>query len=292
MSRSGRLEYHPLLFGELPPEDRWLLSRLSGTARSVTESLAAYNPSQALTAARDFFRGDLCDWYIEIAKPREDPQKDQVLAAVLDQTLRLLHPFIPVITEELWALLGSVAPDRGIDVPFQGLTPLLVQASWPVPRADWEDKALEMQLERMRGVITAIRDLRARYRVKGKLDAVVRVPAEGSGSLQSLQEHVRSLADLSSMQIGEQVERPRNAAMKVSGDAEVFVTGLFDPAKERERLEKEREQVTKQLDVLLKRLENTAFLEKAPEQAAAAKAKAAELEAQLRTLGESLEVLS
>ncbi len=293
VSQAGRLEYRPLSLTALPPEDRWLLSRLSNAARTVTASLADYNPSQALAAARDFFRGDLCDWYIEIAKPREDPQKDQVLAAVLDQTLRLLHPIIPFITEELWAHLGAVAPVRGIDAPFDGITPVLVRASWPQARPEWEDKALEAELERMRGVITAIRDLRAVYKVpKGKLDAVVRVPAEALRSLQSLERHIISLADLSSLQMGEAVERPRNAAMKVSGDADVFVTGLFDPATERARLEKETESVTRQLDGLLKRLDNAAFLEKAPEQAAAAKAKAAELQAQLRTLEESLGALS
>jgi valyl-tRNA synthetase len=299
VSKGGALEHRSLVRSELPPEDRWLLSRLSQVAGAVTAGLVAYNPSQALAAAREFFWGDLCDWYIELVKPRlEDEVKApvcrQLLAAALDQTLRLLHPSLPFITEELWRHLGAMAPVRGVDMAFTGVTPLLVHASWPTWRPEWEDKDLELEFDRMRRATSAVRDLRASYTIprSKKLDAAIRVSGDGLESLRRLQHHIAPLADLSSLVIDAQVARPRNAATKVDGDLEVFLADVLDPVKEKARLEKQREQVTKQLGAIQKKLGNAAFVDKAPpEVVAAEKGRQAELEGQARALEESIRAL-
>ena len=129
--------FRPLPASSLAVEDRWILSRLAGVIDAVDEGLRAYNPAAALGAAREFFWGDLCDWYLEMIKPRlrapeTAPVPRQVLATVLDQVLRLLHPFTPFITEVLWERLHEQAPVRGLSAPLPS-APLLVRAAWPQP---------------------------------------------------------------------------------------------------------------------------------------------------------------
>src|SRR5262245_66329456 len=97
--------------------------------------------------------------------PARAPLARQLLAAALDQVLRLLHPFVPFITEELWAELGKRAPVRGIAQPF-ALAPLLVSASWPAAHEDWQDDALEARVGFAQDLIHAIRSVRSKYDVQ------------------------------------------------------------------------------------------------------------------------------
>ena len=103
----------------LPIEDRWMLSRVSRAAVEVQDALSKFAFSRAATLARDFFWDSLCDWYLELVKSRVKENRQaaearQVLAFALDQALRLLHPFVPFITERLWAQLNELAPQRGL----------------------------------------------------------------------------------------------------------------------------------------------------------------------------------
>ena len=105
---------------DLPPEDRWILSRLAEVAESVTESLEHFRFAEAARVLYAFAWDDFCDYYVEMAKLRlEDPAQRplalRMLANVLDHLLRLLHPIVPFITEEIWQLLGQVAPQRGLE---------------------------------------------------------------------------------------------------------------------------------------------------------------------------------
>jgi valyl-tRNA synthetase len=111
--------FAPRSVDELEIEDRWILSRLEHAIAATQAALDQYNPSAALGAAREFYWNDFCDWYLEIVKPRmrdetRAPLARQVLAHVLDTTLRLLHPFVPFVTEALWKSLGELAPERGL----------------------------------------------------------------------------------------------------------------------------------------------------------------------------------
>ena len=289
----------PLPRAALAAEDRWILGRLARGTALVTARLEAYDPSGALGAARELFWGDVCDWYLELIKPRlrdeaKAPVARQVLAFALDQVLRLLHPFVPFVTEALWAQLGRQAPARGITGLLPGAGGLLARAPWPVADASWEDAALEAELERMREVTRAVRDLRAKYGVppSKRLDARVKAPAAAAASLAGLAQHVQAMAGLATLEVGEAVERPRNAAVQVVGELEVYLADVLDPEKERARLEKQREQAQKQLAALDKKLGNEAFVARAPaEVVAAERARQAELQAQLAGIEQGLACL-
>ena len=208
--RGYRHRERPL--GELAAEDRWILSRLSGTCAAVQEQLQSYRPSAALAAVREFFWGDLCDWYLELIKPRvaaADPDETdadaarQTVAAVLDGTLRLLHPFVPFISETLWAHLRELAPRRGIAGWQPADAELLAVADWPRPDARLEDAALEADVDRLRGIARAVRDLRARHGVEARkpLDAVIRPTGDGGGRsrLDAYEGLIRRAAGLGSL---------------------------------------------------------------------------------------------
>ncbi|MBX3466547.1 MAG: valine--tRNA ligase [Planctomycetes bacterium] len=265
----GRLEFRPLDVKALPAEDRWVLSQLAKASGAVTAGLNAYNPSLAINTARDFFWTELCDWYVELIKPRmkdeaQAPAARQVLAAVLDQVLRLLHPFIPFITEELWAHLGAVAPVRGVEAPFPA-SDLLARARWPEWRPEWEDRAVEVEFEKMRVAVRKLRDLRQSYNVSpgARVEARIQAPAATVAVLERLRPHLEGQAGLSALVVGEAIERPKNAARAVAEDMELFVADVLDPVKERARLEKQKDGLLKQLGAVEKKLENPKFLEKA-----------------------------
>ena len=266
----GDLGFQPLTGKDLKAEDRWILSRLSRAIREVTGHLEGYRPSAALTASRDFFWGEFCDWYLEFIKPRmrdrdEAPIARQILAVGLDQVLRLLHPFVPFITEQLWSYLNGQAPKRGVTEPLPA-SELCVQAAWPQPWEAWEDQALEADFERVSLVIGRIRELRARYQVPpGKeLPAAVKTSGEFLALLERNAHLITHMARLSDLRAGEDVDRPKNAASQVTGDLEIFLGDVLDPDKERARLETQKKKLTRQLEASRKKLANPKFVEKAP----------------------------
>jgi valyl-tRNA synthetase len=263
------LPWQPLAVTSLPGEDRWILSQLAKATGDVNRELKRYNPSAALGAVREFFWNELCDWYVELIKPRmkdaaQAPAARQVLAAVLDQVLRLLHPALPFITEELWSHLNAAAPTRGVDSPFKG-SPLLAVAAWPEWNSGWEDKAIEAEFDTMRAAVTAVRELRQRYNLppSARVEARIKAPAATVRILEGLRAGVIDRAGLSTLEIAEQVERPKNAATAVTGDMELFLADVLDPAKERPKLQKQKESLEKQIGGAEKKLENPKFLEKA-----------------------------
>ena len=263
-------EFKALSPDELFAEDRWILSRLSRVIADVTQQLKAYNPSAAIGRARDFFWSEFCDWYLELIKPRLRSETDafvarQMVAAVLDQTLRLLHPFIPFITESIWQYLQEYVPVRGIEQPFSS-SEGLIAALWPEADVERQDGDLEAEFELMQGVIRGIRDVRSKYNIApGKLiEAHVKADEQATKILTGMTEHIVNLCRLSSIEISPAVERPKLSASQVVGDVEIYVSGVLDPEKERERLTKQKEKLTKQMMPLEKKLANENFLKKAP----------------------------
>ncbi len=265
-----RLEHRPLAPEDLAPEDRWILSRLARAVGRVTEGLEAYAPSTAIGAARDFFWNELCDWYLELVKPRLKPEAAggtarQVLGFVLDQVLRLLHPFVPFITESLWEHLGEIAPARGIERAIE-VPSLLIHAPWPSPRTTDLDEALEAEIDRLQGTIRRLRDLRARYAVPPRKDlpVAIRAPAALSETLGRQAHLLRDQARISELRLGPDAEPPANAATQVFEEMEIFLGGVLDPEKERARLGKERAKLLERIQGGEKRLQNPGFVERAP----------------------------
>ncbi len=284
---------------DLAEEDRWILSRLSKAIGAVHASLEAYNPSAAISAARDFFWSELCDWYLEIVKPRlKDPARAplarQVLAFALDQVLRLLHPFVPFITEMLWERLGARAPAPGIDRPVP-VSELLIRAEWPRRMEAWEDEALERRFSFLQQAIRAIRDIRAKYVVRPgtKLRARIRAQGEAAETLERLRSTLEGLSGLERAEISAEARRSPDCATAVVGEVEIFVPGIVDVEKERARLLKQRAELEKRIGSAKKRLANEDFLKKAaPEVVERERGRLAELEAELQVVAANLEGLA
>jgi valyl-tRNA synthetase len=280
--------YQKRQLAELSAEDRWILSRLSHTCSAVREQLERYRPSSALTTVREFFWGDLCDWYLELIKPRlaketaSVPDDDctpggnearQTVATVLDGVLRLLHPFVPFITETLWEKLRELAPERGIASWHLGDADLLAVASWPIPDVDVEDDALETDIDLLREVARAIRDLRARHGVEARkpLNAVIRSTRDNSSvpRLRPYQKLLERAAFLESVEFTETGKSPAGSASAVAGDQEIHLLNIVDVPVERKRLGKQREQLQKLITSSQKKLANSGFLSGAADEVVA-----------------------
>jgi valyl-tRNA synthetase len=221
------------------------------------------------------------------------PVSRQVLAVGLDQVLRLLHPFVPFITEQLWSYLNEQAPKRGVTEEIAG-SDLCVLAPWPRPREAWEDQTLEEEFEQLKQVIGRLRELRSRYQVPPSKELPAAVKASGE-MLSLLEGHVHSItfmARLSELRVGEDVGRPKNAASQVVGDMEIFLGDVLDPEKERARLENQKKKLTKQLEASEKKLTNQKFLERAPaEVVEEEKARVSDLTGEIALLDKNLRAL-
>jgi valyl-tRNA synthetase len=265
--------FTPLAPAALPLEDRWILSRLAAAIATVHGQLTAYNPSAALAAARDFFWNELCDWYLELLKPRFKDGADaaaaasgrQVLAAVFDQTLRLLHPFVPFLSETLWTRLRELAPQRGIEAPFADCE-LLVQARWPVPPAAWTDAAAQAQMATMQQWCVAIRETRARYQVppRDRLPARFQTDGELAAVLRHCAPLLAHMAGLAEVTVGADAQRTPDAATVVVGAGKAFLLGVVDLQKEQQKLRQQAEKLGGQIASIEKKLGNEGFVAKAP----------------------------
>ncbi|MEZ5963606.1 MAG: valine--tRNA ligase [Planctomycetota bacterium] len=263
--------HEPLDLARLDLEDRWILSRLRAAVAAVQDGLAAYNPSVAVGAARDFFWNELCDWYLEMVKPRmRDPARaavaKQVLAATLDQVLRLLHPFVPFITEALWQRLGELVPVRGIDRPFAEAE-LLVHAPWPKVRREWHAAEVEAQVSLAQQVVAALREVRARYATPPSQRVPVRLRAGETtrAALAPCLDLVAHMAGAASVEyVDADAARPKDAATTHVGDVEAWVVGVVDVDKERAKLGKELDKLRGQIKGLESKLGNDGFVAKAP----------------------------
>ena len=217
----------------------------------------------------------------------------QVLAVGLDQVLRLLHPFVPFITEALWEHLDERAPVRGISEPLP-LSDLLITAAWPDPAPKWEDAFLESQVASMQEVTKVIRELRSEHKVppSRKLQAFIKADGDPRETLRLFGHHIQTLANLDRIEVDPELTRPKLAAAQVVGEAEVYLDGVIDLAQERARLEKQKENVERQLQASESKLANESFIARAPEQVVAAeRSKVADLQAQLSRLDATLSAL-
>ena len=267
---------------DLTIADKWVLSKLNSLVAEVTENLEKYELGVAVQKVYDFLWDTYCDWYIELTKSRlysEDASQKQsalqVLVYVLDQTLRLLHPFMPFITEEIWQSL-----------PHDGEA--LIVAKWPEYSAALEFKAEEAHMESVMNAIRAIRNRRADMNVppskKAALYVLTSKPevfAEGEGFIQRL-----AYADQITL-LDKDLENIDGMVCCTTADAKLYIPmgQLVDVAKELERIGKELEKARKNLAALEGKLSNENFVARAPEAVVNAErekaAKARDLIAQL-----------
>ena len=291
----------PPLSNELP--DRWILSRLHGLTANVNRLLENYQYGEAGRQIHDFLWGEYCDWFIEIAKLRlygDDPEAratvQQVLVYVLERTLRLLHPFMPFVTEEVWQNLmkRSAISDQRSGDEYQ--PEALMVARWP-EKAGIEDAKAEAQMGLIMDLVRAIRNARAEYDVRpGRRITALFGAGEHRKLLMEQRAILSSLAKLdeAQLQIAETVEAPAQAVTLVVGGVTVHLplAGMVDLEAERARLSKELEQTVQQIARTEKLLANPDFTSKAPahivqrerDKLAELQAQRDKLEAQLQSL--------
>jgi valyl-tRNA synthetase len=265
-------------------EDRWILSRLSTTIEAVTDALDRFEFGEAAQRLYEFVWDDFCDWYIELSKRRaEEPAVRQTLACVLDRTLRLMHPFTPFVTEELWQRLGRPQP--------------LMTAAWPDPSE--RDAGLERRMALVFEAVRAVRDVRTRNNIPPKtaLAVVVSTKEEATASLlKAGAEIIRDQANVDELTIGVNLPKPKLAATAALTGFTVHIPlgGKIDVKAEIARAKKDLERAREQAAQMERQLANEEFRKHKPEMAAeldaklqALRLKRAELEAHLKDLEES-----
>ncbi len=257
---------------QLALEDRWILSRLTTVTEQVTAALEAYHYSEAARTLYDFCWDEFCSSYIEMVKGRfQDPERrvvaQRVAAHALDVILRLLHPMVPFISEEIWQLLATIAPQRGLPTPTIP-SPDLIVAPWPSVHAQRKDATLEEQFKLFHAVLGALREIRSRQNITPRKPIAFRVKCDQDvvALLTPMRDHFTALAQAETAALGEHVEPPPTSAEVQIGKLKVFVDleGLIDVDAEIQRLDKQQERLTGSINGKEKKLGNQSFVQRAP----------------------------
>ena len=255
------------------PADRWLMARLARAVNGTVDALEAYRFDEAASTVYRFCWNDLCDWYIELSKEAlygDDAGKkaaaQAVLAHALDTALRLLHPLMPFVTEELWQMLGQ-------RLGVAGWAPSLLEARYPERRP--VDEAAERSFGPVLGVIEAIRNVRGEMSVPWKTVfhgvEVGGLSAEALATLRSEQGRVERLGNVQGLvlhEAGRPAGRRPQCAVAVGDGFEVLIplAGAVDMAAETARVDKEIARLEAEVDGVARRLSNPSFVERAPKE--------------------------
>ena len=247
-------------------EDRWIISRLNRLMREVDTMMKGFQFGEAEKEIHDFLWGEFCDWYIEISKQRlgKPGTPMPVLAFVLETSLRLLHPFMPFITEELWQNLRERLPGDTLKAPA------LIVAPYPVSNEKLIDAESEQVMETVMEVVRTIRNARAEYKVElGKWVESSVYAGSLQADLKAKAAVIETLAKTRPLSILSRDQRPANtekAMVYVLRDADVVIplSGMVDIEAEKVRLAKEMETLDREINRLSGRLADSQFTTKAP----------------------------
>lgn len=248
---------------EFKLEDKWILSKLQTASRQINEYMDKYELDSAAKVAYEFFRGNFCDWYVEIAKTRVYGQEGSdktvaqyVLKTVLDKGLRMLHPFMPFITEEIWQKLG-------LDEET------IMLSEFPTENKKYVDLAAEKEFDYLKEIVNAIRNIRGEANVSPakKIEVIFKIVNDGEKEI--LEHNAKILDKLANVEKYEfNKEIPALVGFKLVETTEIYVplADLIDKEKEIAKLEKDIQKTQKELDRVLGKLSNEKFLSKAPKE--------------------------
>ena len=248
---------------EFKLEDRWILSKLQTASRQINEYMNKYELDSAAKVAYEFFRGNFCDWYVEIAKTRVYGQEGSdktvaqyVLKTVLDKGLRMLHPFMPFITEEIWQKLG-------LDEET------IMLSEFPTENKKYVDLAAEKEFDYLKEIVNAIRNIKGEANVSPakKIEVIFKIVNDGEKEI--LEHNAKILDKLANVEKYEfNTEIPALVGFKLVETTEIYVplADLIDKEKEIAKLEKDIQKTQKELDRVLGKLSNEKFLSKAPKE--------------------------
>ncbi|WP_374124607.1 valine--tRNA ligase [Leptotrichia hongkongensis] len=249
---------------EFKLEDKWILSKLQTASKLINENMEKYELDAAAKLAYEFFRGDFCDWYVEIAKTRVYGQEgsDKVVAQwvlrhVLDKGLKMLHPFMPFITEEIWQKLQT-----GEET--------IMLSDFPKEEKEFINIDAEKEFDYLKEIISAIRNIRGEANVSPskKIEVIFKTADENARNI--LQNNAKIMDKLANVEKYEfNVEIPKLVGFRLVDTTEIYVplAELIDLDKEIEKLEKSIEKTQVELDKVLKKLSNENFVAKAKPEA-------------------------
>jgi valyl-tRNA synthetase len=245
-------------------EDRWIRSRFNRVAASVNTALKSYRFHEAANNIYDFFWGEFCDWYLELIKPRLTDPKSSVagsnLLILLEAALRLLHPIMPFITEELWHATYEDQPPL----------PSIALAGYPQPDEKQLDPAAENEMAILQDLIVSVRKLRADLEVNAKQRAPIQIFAPDGDIRRLFEDNLAVLARLANVDRVEFVENlpAKLPALRHSArfDVHLIYEKTVDPAAEEQRLRKELDKIEREITHARDQLANQQFLDKAPAQ--------------------------
>ena len=248
---------------ELELVDKWIFSKLNKASKKVNENLESFTLDEAAKGAYEFLRGDFCDWYVELAKTRLYNSEDEtskktaqyVLWTVLEEGLRLLHPFMPFISEEIWQKLGA-----------KGETIML--EDFPTCDETLVDEETEASFEYLQSVVSALRNIRAEINISPAKEVKAILRTSNESELKTLENNkifLTKLAKLETLEFGD-VEKPTGAGFRVVNESELYVplAGLLDPEVEIKKIEAQMVKVEKDLAKVNGKLSNEKFTSKAP----------------------------
>jgi len=281
----------PVADEELRVEDRWVLSRLATVTEQVTEHLERYQYADSARVLYEFTWDEFCSFYVEMVKSRlQDPGSrataQRVLAHTLDTLLRLLHPMIPFLTEEVWQLLAQVARERGIERPEAAAESVII-APWPesvgataglpsraaatagqARSGTRRDAQIEAQFARFQEVLRAVREIRTRQNVppKKRIEFSVRCDAAVAALLEPMEPYFESMAGARAAGLGPGVEAPPLGANTSLPGMEVYVdlAELIDLDAETARKKDEEAKLEARIAAQKKKLANANFVQRAP----------------------------
>ncbi len=243
--------------------DRWILSRLGCVGAEVSRALDEYRFNDAANLCYQFIWHEVCDWYLEMAKKSLYGDDPRCRAAALETTqqvlrasLKLLHPFMPFVTEEIWQRLP-------------GTEGSIMRAEFPEPRAFPEDSTALDEMALVQGIITGIRNIRGEMRIPPSKAVSAVVDAGGASQMAVLREnqaYIRGMAKVDRLEISAGLPKPEASATAVHGNTQVHVLleGLLDFEEEKRRLKKRIAKLEREIAQSQKKLANPSFLQKAP----------------------------
>ena len=291
------LDQHSISPKHLSIADQWISSRFEQTALSIEESMKNYRFDLAAQALQEFIWNEYCDWYVELSKPvlwdeENSPLEAQatrwMLLNIMEKSLRLLHPFMPYITEEIWQRIAPQLSIQGESIMLQ---------SYPQPDEANVDQNAEQSIEWIKGIIVAIRNIRGEMDIS-PAKAIPVFLNKGTESdqakLEEYRPYLEKLAKLESIQWLNPGEEVPAAATQLHGEIEILVpmAGLIDVGAERARLEKEIAKLETGMKAVSAKLNNKKFMDNAPEAVIAKeRGKAQQMSGALTALQEKLEEL-
>ncbi|MEK6733344.1 MAG: valine--tRNA ligase, partial [Candidatus Omnitrophota bacterium] len=274
--------------------DKWILSRLNRTIDAVNKALKNYRFNEAESLVYDFFWHDFCDWYVEMVKPQilnqgagvegEGWRVKGILIHVLEDSLKLLHPFMPFVTEAIWqnmepiraqarsSLGGILSPSPLVSVAGECIKerPSIMTAPWPVADKHYVNKEIESNMEIVKDIIVNIRNIRSDMNIPySRKIAAILVPLkqESESVLSDNAEYVKNLAQLDQLVIDKNLKKPKSSLSAVTENFNIFIPleGVIDIEAEKARLAKKQDSLKQQLMFTDKRLKDKNFMDHAPE---------------------------